>query len=455
MADVALHPRPPSVRAPASGRLLAPGPLPGEAPAPVQPPLDLRPAPPVALYVHVPFCLSICPYCDFVVYSGKAARGPHGRVSTLVEALLAEIRLRARDALSTFGRGLAPLSSVYFGGGTPSLLAPAEVARLMSSIESGFGIAPDAEVTIEANPGPGERGDLRGFRAAGVNRLSVGAQTMVATELRTLGRRHRPADVLDTVREARRSGLTSVSLDLLYDVPGQTPASWQASLDAALALGPDHVSAYALTLDDPDADGLTGSAGDHLPLRPGARRWRERARANQDDDRAAACYALADRALSAAGLRWYELSNWAAPGKTSRHNLCYWRREAHEAVGPGAHAFDGACTRRWNAARLDAYLGALLPGKAAGLATLPPGGRETVDPATAAAERAILALRLRDGLAAEPRFAAALAWGRQHGLLTPASAGRLRLTIRGRLLASELFARLLPDTGADTEPALA
>ena len=151
-----------------------------------------------------------------------------------------------------------------------------------------------------------------------------------------------------------------MSLDLLYDVPGQTLASWTETLEHALSLEPDHVSAYALTLDDPDAEGLTGPSGDHLPTTPGARRWRESARAAQDEDRAAGAYGLADALLEANGYAWYELSNWARPGHQSRHNLAYWERRPYAAVGPGAHSFDGA-TRRWNAAPLEAWMASLAP----------------------------------------------------------------------------------------------
>ncbi len=175
----------------------------------------------------------------------------------------------------------------------------------------------------------------------------------------------------DAVLEARAGGIRQVSLDLLYDVPGQRLASWAETVEAALELAPDHLSCYALTLDDPDAEGLTGPLGDHLPTTAGARRWRERARAAQDEDRAAAAYALADAALEGAGMPWYELSNWAFPGAASRHNLAYWERRPYEAVGPGAHAFDGS-QRRWNAARLDGWLGALTPAPGRP-AMLPPG----------------------------------------------------------------------------------
>ena len=215
-------------------------------------------------------------------------------------------------------------------------------------------------------------------------------------ELRRLGRRHRVADVADAVAAARAAGIGSISLDLLYDIPGSTVAGWAATLDAALALDPDHLSLYALTLDDPDAEGLTGPTGDHLPTTAGARRWRDRARPEQDDDRAAEQYLHAVERLAAAGWRGYEISNWARPGHESRHNLVYWERRPYEAVGPGAHAFDGV-TRRWNAARLDAYVAALSP--AGGRPpVLPPGGFERVDPGTAAAEAVILALRTDRGV---------------------------------------------------------
>jgi oxygen-independent coproporphyrinogen III oxidase len=395
---------------------------------------------PVALYVHVPFCLSICPYCDFVVYAGKQAHGSSNRLEAFVAALLVEIRLRA-EAAARSSAHLPPLASVYIGGGTPSLLSARQVAAVVAEIDAGFGLQADCEITLEANPGPRERGDLRGFRSAGVNRLSIGAQGMDAAALRRLGRRHAPDDVIETVRQARAAGFDNLSVDLLYDQPGQTLATWGRSLEAVLACEPEHVSAYALALDDQQATVVTP---DHLPATTGALRWRERARSEQDEDRAAACYEIAEEALSGGGLHWYELSNWARPGRQSRHNLAYWQWLSYEAVGPGAHAFDGALTRRWNAARLDGYLGALLAPEPAP----PPGGRELLDPPTAAAERAILALRTRAGLPVQqallPAFAAALGWGRSAGLLEPGEDGGLRLSARGRLLGSELFWRLLP-----------
>ncbi|HEX5827094.1 MAG TPA: coproporphyrinogen-III oxidase family protein [Candidatus Limnocylindrales bacterium] len=386
------------------------------------------------------------------MYAGAAARGPASRVEAFTGALLRELALRADAADATFGRvgeqGRGPLETLYLGGGTPTLLPAASIAGIIGLVRERFGLANGAEVTIESNPGPDERGDANALVATGVNRLSLGAQAFDEGLLRRLGRRHRPTDVAAAIAEAREAGIASVSVDLLYDVPGQTPAAWAASLDATIGLGVDHVSAYALTLDDPDEEGLTGPLGDHLPTRVGARRWREAAVGDQDEDAAATMYRTSVERLRAAGFRGYEISNWARPGHESRHNLAYWRRLPHEAVGPGAHAFDGA-TRRWNAARLEGYLRALAPGDGAE-PVLPPGGAEPVDAATAAAEQVILALRLDTGVpeaaARSGPLEAHLEWALATGMLerfVDGAAERYRLTTDGRLLSNELFARLV------------
>jgi len=417
-----------------------------------------RAGPPVALYVHVPFCLSLCPYCDFVVVAGAAARGPRARIDPFLAAIRFEIELRADAADRRFGPpgspGRGPLETLYLGGGTPSLLPADAIAGLIELVRHRFGLARDAEVTLEANPGPDDRGDPAAQRRAGVTRLSIGAQSLAAAELRTLGRRHRARDVAAAVEAARAAAIGSISLDLLYDVPGQTIGSWMTTLDEALALGPDHLSAYALTLDDPDAEGLTGPLGDHLPTQPGARRWRAAARGQQDEDRAAAMYHHAIVRLRDDGWLGYEISNWARPGHESRHNLVYWERRPYEAVGPGAHAFDGV-ERRWNAARLDAYVAALAP-PAGRVPRLPPGGTETIDTATASSERLILGLRTDRGIPSsamrEPPLDEVAAWAVAAELLELVTASgergrrageRLRLTTRGRLLSNELFARLV------------
>ncbi len=401
--------------------------------------------PPVALYVHVPFCLSVCPYCDFVVYAGSVARGPRSRVEAFTDALEAELELRADALDATYGRTRPPLESLYLGGGTPSLLDDDAVARVVGLVRERFGLDDDAEVTLEANPGPDERGDPAAWIRAGVTRLSLGAQSMDDTQLRRLGRRHRASHVADAVAEARAAGMPSVNLDLLYDVPDQSVFGWMTTLDAALELQPDHLSLYALTLDDPEAEGLTGPLGDHLPTVPGARRWREIARPLQDEDHAAAQYHHAVFRLAEAGYHGYEISNWAKPGHESRHNRTYWERRPYEAVGPGAHAFDGV-TRRWNAANLERYIGALTPSDGSAR-RLPPGDSEQLDAETAAAERLILGLRLDTGIPfadtqREP-VADAFIWALTAELVDVTADDRVVLTTRGRLLSNELFARLV------------
>jgi oxygen-independent coproporphyrinogen-3 oxidase len=406
----------------------------------------LAPASPVALYVHIPFCVSLCPYCDFVVIAGSAARGPRNRIATFLSAVLVEIDLRADLLDEAFGApgtaGRPALETVYLGGGTPSLLAPADVERLLARVRKRFGVTADAEITLEANPGPDERGDPAALRRAGVTRISFGAQSLDDTELRKLGRRHRARHVADAVAGARAAGVGSVNLDLLYDIPDTDLRTWMATLDAVLAFEPDHLSLYALTLDDPDAEGLTGPTGDHLPVTRGARRWRDAVRPGQDEDRAAAQYHYATVALAEVGYRGYEISNWARPGHESRHNLMYWQRRPHEAVGPGAHAFDGA-TRRWNAGRLDGYVAALNAPEP----VLPPGGEESVDPGAAKAEAVILGLRLDTGVplatAHEPPLADSFGWALAAELLDVTPDERVVLTTRGRLLSNELFARLV------------
>lgn len=411
-------------------------------------PLSRRP--PVALYVHVPFCVSLCPYCDFVVIAGSAARGPRNRIGQFVEALMVELELRADALDAAFGppgtgrgtRRRPPLESVYLGGGTPSLLAIDEVERILGSIRERFGLADAAEVTIEANPGPDERGDPAALKRAGITRISFGAQSLDDTELRKLGRRHRARHVGDAVIEAREAGIGSVNIDLLYDIPDTDMATWMATLDAALALEPDHLSLYALSLDDPVAEGLTGPEGDHLPTTKGARRWRDAVRPGQDEDRAAAQYHHATVLLAEAGYRGYEISNWARPGHESRHNLAYWQRRPHEALGPGAHAFDGV-DRRWTAGRLDLYVGAL----GGSPPMLPPGGIETLDEGSATIEELILGLRLDTGvplpLAHRPPLADVFGWALPAELLTVTDDDRVVLTTRGRLLSNEIFARLV------------
>ena len=411
----------------------------------------ITPQPPRGLYLHVPFCRSLCPYCDFVVVAGAAAFGPRSRIGGYLRAVEREIDLRAAavdrsfgalgSALRTGDGTRAPLESLYLGGGTPSLLPEEALAALIARVRDRFGLADGAEVTLECNPGVDERGDARAAVQAGVTRFSIGVQSMNVDALRDLGRRHTPDDVSECVAAVRAAGATSVSIDLLADLPNVSLESWAASLSDAIALDPDHISVYALTLATDGAD--AGEADDRLATPAGALAWRARAAAAQDEERGAEELELLDRRLPAAGFDWYEISNWAREGHTSRHNRLYWQRAAVEAVGPGAHAFDGV-RRRWNSANLDAWEASLHAGE------LPPGGAdEPLSEEGAAAELLVLSLRMSAGVirdeAMRGGFGEALRWGESNGLLAPHpdDSTRIQLTLRGRLLSNELFSRIV------------
>ena len=368
-----------------------------------------------------------------------------------LRAVEREIDLRATasdKAFGTLGGTLrtgdgtrTPLESLYLGGGTPSLLPEESLAGLIARVRDRFGLADDAEVTLECNPGADERGDARAAVQAGVTRFSIGVQSMNTAALRDLGRRHGPGDVVESVAAARAAGATSVSVDLLADLPDVSLESWSTSLSDAIALAPDHISVYALTLATEGAD--ADNADDRLATPAGALAWRTRAAAAQDEERGAEELELLDTALPAAGFNWYEISNWARAGHRSRHNQLYWERAPVEAVGPGAHAFDGAA-RRWNSANLDAWEASLYAGE------LPPGGVDApLSEHDAAAEGLVLSLRMSNGVLRDEvirgGFSDALAWGETNGLLGahPDDSARVQLTLRGRLLSNELFSRIV------------
>ena len=386
-----------------------------------------------------------------MVIAGAAAFGPRSRMVGYLSAVEREIDLRAKAndvAFGALGEARAsaervPLETLYLGGGTPSLLSAEQLASLISRVRDRFGLVSGAEVTLECNPGADECGDFTAAVQAGVTRFSIGAQSMDVAALRELGRRHGPDDVAESIAAARAAGATSVSIDLLADLPGVSLASWADSLDAALTLHPDHISVYALTLAAGGADEGEGSVDDRLATPAGALAWRRRAAAEQDEERGAEELELLNTRLPAAGFNWYEISNWAREGHTSRHNRLYWERASVEAVGPGAHAFDGT-TRRWNSANLDAWEGALKSG------VLPPGGAAApISDRDAVAEGLVLSLRMSTGVDREAvvaaGFAEALEWGEANWLLAPhpEDAARVQLTMRGRLLSNELFSRIV------------
>jgi oxygen-independent coproporphyrinogen-3 oxidase len=375
-----------------------------------------------ALYVHVPWCRRICPYCDFNVY---ARRRPPEEAYTA--ALVAEIAGRGAAAPWAGRR----VRSVYLGGGTPSLFSPAAVGRILEAAAAVFGLVPGAEVTIEANPGTVDRRRLAGYRAAGVNRLSLGAQSFDPAALRTLGRDHAPADTVAAVAAARAAGFANVSLDLIYAVPGTTVVDWKRDLARAVALGPEHISAYSLTYEE------------GTPLEA----WRARGRVCPVDEESEAAMAeTTAAALAAAGYERYEISSWARPGFASRHNTSYWDGSDYLGVGAGAHSFAAhpvpGC--RWVNLRRPAEWQAAVWARGSGVAH-----EEQLTPAKARGEFVLAGLRRLAGvdlLEFERRFASPLAACfpqlaalRADGLVED-TGRRLRLTARGLLFADTVAA---------------
>ncbi|WP_370249564.1 radical SAM family heme chaperone HemW [Nocardioides sp.] len=383
---------------------------------------------PLSVYVHVPFCAARCGYCDFNTYTA-AELGEGASRAEFAATAAAEVRLARRvlDPVTT------RVDTVFVGGGTPTLLPAADLGEVLRVIDGEFGLAPDAEVTTEANPDSVTPEQLAALREAGFTRISFGMQSAVPRVLDLLDRTHDPEGVPRAVAWARQAGFTQVSLDLIYGTPGERPQDWETSLDAALACAPDHVSAYALIVED----------GTAL-----ARRVRRGELPAPDDDDLAAKYEIADARLRAAGLDWYEVSNWARPGAACRHNLGYWRGADWWGIGPGAHSHI-AGTRWWNVKHPQAYAARLAQGRS------PAHAREVLTEEDRTLEQVLLEIRLREGLPLQTLAAFHPSVGHvagvveaeiAAGLLDPAplaDAGRLVLTEAGRLLADAVVRRLV------------
>jgi len=371
---------------------------------------------PFGFYVHVPFCVTRCGYCDFNTYTASELGSGASR-KDYADTAVEEVR-RARANL---GAARLPVETVFFGGGTPTLLPAGDLVRILKAIEEEFGLAPGAEVSTEANPESVDPAYLAELRAGGFNRMSFGMQSAREHVLQVLDRRHTPGRPARAVREAREAGFDHVNLDLIYSTPGESDDDWRASLAAAIEAGPDHVSAYSLIVEDGTKLAARIRRGE-LPM--------------PDDDVAADRYLIADAMLAEAGFEWYEVSNWAtSEAGRCRHNLLYWTGGDWWGVGPGAHSHVGG-TRWWNVKHPAAYAQRLAAG------TSPAHAREVLGPRDRAVERLMLELRLARGfplgeLERPPVVARALA----DGLLEvePFKAGRAVLTLRGRLLADALI----------------
>ncbi len=401
--------------------------MPGRPPdgTPVPPDGRLEPAAldrlgtvPFGIYVHVPFCSTRCGYCDFNTYTAAELGGGASRDSYAGLAIS-----EVRQARAVLGADAPQVSTVFFGGGTPTLLPPADLAAILAAIGAEFGLAPGAEVTTEANPESVDQPALAALRAAGLTRISLGMQSSAEHVLKVLDRAHSPGRAEQCVAWARSAGFSHVSLDLIYGTPGERPADWTRSVRRAIEAGPDHISAYALIVEE----------GTRL-----AARVRRGELAPPDDDEMADRYLAADDLFAAAGLGWYEISNWAAgPDSVCRHNLLYWSGGNWWGVGPGAHSHVGG-TRWWNVRHPAAYAGRIMAGASPGQA------REILTGSERRTERIMLETRLATGcplagLGAAGRRAASAAVA--DGLAEPGAfeAGRVVLTATGRLLADAVI----------------
>lgn len=385
----------------------------------------IAPAPadePIGVYVHVPYCARICPYCDFNVYARKQSQFPD-----YVDAILAEIDLVAERHSNR------DVATIFIGGGTPSLLPARDIGRMLHRLHDRFSIAPDAEISMEANPEGLEAAYLREIRSAGINRLSIGVQTQQAPGLKVLGRAHKPETPVRGIAAAREAGFDNLSLDFIFGWPEQTLDDWERDLDFILETAPEHASLYSLIIEPNTPYQTAVNRGILVPV---------------DDDRVSEMYEMTLERMAAAGWDHYEISNWArTPDLRSRHNLIYWRNAEYIALGPGAHGHLGG-QRFHNILLPETYIDTVNSGR------LPVADSEDIDPATAIAETMMLGLRLtRDGVSAT-------AFSRRHGYDVREIYGEtitylqgigmlewrgdsLRLTRAGLLIANEVAERFL------------
>jgi oxygen-independent coproporphyrinogen-3 oxidase len=376
------------------------------------------------LYIHIPFCAVRCHYCDFNTYAG---------LEKYFEPYSDAVREEIRQAAGEYGR--LPIQTIFIGGGTPTVLTPGQLGGILAACREHFAVAPDAEITSEANPGTVDQVHFRALRALGVNRLSMGVQSFDETELKWLGRIHTAGEAEEAFDAARAAGFTNINLDFIFGLPGQDPATWMQTLQRAVGLGPEHLSLYSLTVE----------AG--TPLADSVRRGRVPA---PEDDLAADLYLASQELLADHGYAQYEISNWANDAsRRCRHNLVYWRDEAYLGFGAGAHSY-ARDQRWWNVRPVPQYIQRINGGKPA------VSGQETVGRRLEMGEMMMLGLRLvLEGVSEagfQARFGASLdeTFGEEMAALTARCLierlpGRVRLTAEGRLLGNRVFVEFLPE----------
>jgi len=378
----------------------------------------------LAFYIHIPYCVKRCGYCDFNTYTPSELKITEGLAqisNSYIDLLLMEIKA----AKVQVGQS-ANVPSIFFGGGTPSLMQPNDIGRVISTIKSEFTLLPDAEITMECNPDTVTKESLAAFRVIGVNRISFGMQSAVKHVLATLDRTHNPENLLQVTTWAQEVGFSEISVDLIYGTPGESLSDWQTSIDAALALPITHISAYALIVEE----------GTKL-----AAQIKRGEVAQVDDDLTAEKYLVADKAFTAAGFEWYELSNWAKSGSLSKHNLAYWLGDNWWGAGPGAHSHLNG-KRFWNVKHPNLYKERVLANQS------PVADSEVLEELQIESERLMLSLRLPSGVdkqSLNELQLAELSSYVESGHLDQANwnQGRATLTLDGRLIADRILRQIL------------
>ena len=377
----------------------------------------------LAFYIHIPYCVKRCGYCDFNTYTPselKIATGLSEFSNSYIDLLLLEIKQAKAQV------GSASVPSIFFGGGTPSLMEPFDIGRVITQIRQEFDLNSDAEITMECNPDTVTKENLAAFREVGVNRVSFGMQSAVPHVLATLDRTHNPENLLQVTTWAKEVGFSEISVDLIYGTPGETLADWQKSIHAALALPITHISAYALIIEEGTKLAAQIKRGEVAPV---------------DDDLAAEKYLLADKAFTAAGFQWYELSNWAKPDSLSKHNLAYWLGENWWGAGPGAHSHLNG-KRFWNVKHPNLYKEKIQSNLS------PIADSEVLEEIQIASEKLMLSLRLPSGVEKESlnqdqisELSDYVESG--HLDLLNWNQGRATLTLEGRLIADQILRQIL------------